>query len=153
ESQFGKDFSESSFDWVELKSIFSKRSKSVIQLKKELKRRFENLKEFYEKNALFESKIAGQADGKKVKEVSRALSEFKENLDGWRQQLPAIIQDEMVRLNTNSTNKNLDFRETITFLESRMDYLIVEINESGLLNNTLENKMLTIPKRQQYLEE
>ena len=153
ESQFGKDFSESSFDWVELKSIFSKRSKSVIQLKKELKRRFENLKEFYEKNALFESKIAGQADGKKVKEVSRALSEFKENLDGWRQQLPAIIQDEMIRLNTKSTNKNLDFKETITFLESRMDYLIVEINESGLLNNTLENKMLTIPKRQQYLEE
>ena len=59
----------------------------------------------------------------------------------------------MRRLNAKSIHSELDFKEKIKDLESALDLFLEEFNGAGLYQDDLKHEMLTVPKRQEFLEE
>lgn len=154
ENKFGKSFSDSFYSWVEFKSMFSKKEKAAFQQRKELNRKFFELTSYFEANPVFESGFSlGKSSGKNVVSARQSLATFENDLYQWRNTLPSIVQDEVMRLNSRTVNGHLNEKEGIEMLENELDAFISDINEGRLFKKHLENKMLTLPKRQQYLEE
>ena len=85
--------------------------------------------------------------------VVENLEAFSVQLEQWRNDLPNLVQEEFVRLSQKTVHPHLDFKEQIKELEYALELFVEELNESGLYQLPKENKMLTIPKRQKYLEE
>lgn len=88
-----------------------------------------------------------------MQKVRQNLTNFEKTLQHWRTSHPAFVQEGIQRLNAKGIQSDAIFYTPITELEYGLDQLIAELNTVRLYQQPFENKMLTIPKRQKYLEE
>jgi len=85
--------------------------------------------------------------------LAALLVRFAAALDGWRSGLPAVIQDDALRLNSQTALQELSATLQIGVLEQELAALVASINETGLFGMPVEAKMMTMPRRQKFLEE
>ena len=85
--------------------------------------------------------------------LAALLIRFAAALDGWRSALPTVIQDDALRLNSQTALQELPATRQIAVLEQELAELVASLNEAGVFGVPVEAKMMTMPRRQKFLEE
>jgi len=153
ENKHGKHFTEGFFEWVGFKSYFSKKNKAIYKDRKLLVKKYEDLRLSYRQNKAFESVFEKEVDTREVKLIQERLAALHNDLETWRGTINGDVQEQMSKLTSRSVNTKVEgHHELILELEEKLDSFILEINESQLFQDNFTNKMLTLVKKQQYLE-
>ncbi len=155
-NKYGPDFIESGVvtnSKLHFYGVFSNKHKNILQAKDQIGQEFSELHKHYSERQYFDYRFPPSSEGKNIKRIVQTLEDFEKTLQHWYQKLPLIIQEEVHRLSSKTVHVDLDYYEQIKELEYALDLLVEEINNSNLFNQPLQNNMLTIPKRQQFVEE
>ena len=152
-SQFGTSYLRGAGKSMSLVGVFSEKHRLVQEAKEETQSLYRRLAKTFESNAYFDFKFLKLIETKSPAKINESVAEFSQTLRDWQSGIQAQVQEEVARLNQKTAHPSLDFREQVRDLEYSLDLYIEELNEAGLYQLPLENKMLTLPKRQRYLEE
>lgn len=131
---------------------FSRRKREISDFKEQTASRYANLVRQFEEKALFNFQFLPDLSTTTSLEVIDNLGEFEYELNRWIKHIDEQVYDETKRLSSKTVQSGVDFQEQIEELEYALDVFTAELNESKLYHMSAENKMLTIPKRQKYLE-
>ena len=152
-TRFGADFEKPISTSEKLYVVFSDRYKEIVQAKEKIGETFEELRRAYIFRKYFDFDFPPYFDPKNIKKVSEMTKDFEASLRLWRRRIPATVREDVRRLNAKSIHSDLDFREQVKDLEYAMDVFVEEFNTAGLYQDALKHDMLTIPKRQEFLED
>ncbi|MBK7869172.1 MAG: UvrD-helicase domain-containing protein [Saprospiraceae bacterium] len=152
-SRYGADFEHATAGALKLRGVFSGKVKSVLEARDEVAGAYLELVKAFEKERYFDYQFSPSSEGKNIQKVSQNLASFEKALYNWRDGLPALVQEELSRLNAKNANEDLGLNDQIGELEYALDLLADELNETKLYAQPFENKTLTIPRSQKYLEE
>lgn len=137
---------------LKVKAIFSAQAKQQAEDRAAISQAYESLMQTFERIGYFEFEWLSIRECQNISKLEQLLDQFKEKLESWREQLIRIVQDDMRRLNHKTVAANTGFEDQIRELEESLDLLIEDCNRSGIYQEALENKTLTLPKRQKKLE-
>jgi len=151
--RFGPDFEKPASTTEKLYGVFSDRYKQISEAKQQLGEDYENLRRAFNQHKYFDFDFPQSFDLRNIKKISEQAAGFEEAMAAWRRRIPGIVREDVRRLNAKSIHGELDFREQIKDLEYAMDVFLEEFNAVGLYGDALKHEMLTIPKRQEFLEE
>ena len=147
ERRFGMELLRSGKGTLRLYGVFSDKHRQMLELKEAIASAGAAMEQTHREHRFFEFNF----DAAELPDEQ--LATFLKALERWRDSLPSVIQDELLRLSAKTALPELGMNEQIEELEMTLDLLTEEINESGLYQLPLENKRLTISKRQRFLEE
>ncbi len=150
---FGGDFEKPASASEKLYGVFSDRYKQISDAKEKLGGDFEALRRAYGLRKYFDFDFPTLFDVRNIKKIAELTKDFEAALRLWRRRIPAVVREDVRRLNAKSIHGELDFREQIKELEYAMDIFLEEFNAAGLYQDSLKHEMLTIPKRQEFLED
>lgn len=153
---YGNDFEESGLlqtGKLKVYGVFSGKHKNILQARNQINEQFKALKIFLQKEGDHRFEMPENIDTKSISKVNNHLNELEDQLHQWSDQLQDRLQEDLQRLNTKSVHPNLDYAEQINELEYTLDMEIEALNTSGLYQESKENKMLTIPMRQLFIQE
>lgn len=150
-NQFGQPFEETSERTLRFYGFFSKKQKEILQARQQIEGLYTQLKQKFELFGYFDF-LFPAAGSKPVAELRPTVVAFEESLDKWQHKHSAIIQDNIQRLSRKTVHPRLHMEDDIEELEDDLEHLLNELNETMLFAQPFEHKMLTIPKRQRYLE-
>jgi hypothetical protein len=151
--RFGPDFEKPISSAEKLYGVFSDKYKELVAAKERIGGIFGDMRQAYSLRRYFEFDFPPQFDQRNIKKISELTKDFDAALKMWRKRVPAIVREDVRRLNAKSIHPELDFREQIRDLETALDLFLEEFNASGLYQDPLKHEMLTVPKRQEFLEE
>lgn len=151
--RFGPDFEKPISSSEKLYGVFSEKYKELVAAKEKLGGIFDEMRQAYALRRYFEFDFPAQFDPKNIKKISELTRDFDGALKMWRRRVPAIVREDVRRLNAKSVHSELDYREQIRDLEQALDTFLEEFNATGLYQDALKHEMLTIPKRQEFLED
>jgi AAA domain/PhoH-like protein len=151
-NRYGSDFEKAASASEKLYGVFSEKYKDIIESKDKIGADFENLRKIYLTRKYFDFDFPANLDTKNIRKISELAKDFEASLRLWRKRIPATVREDIRRLNTKSILFDLDFREQIKDLEYSMDIYLDEFNNTGLYGDAVKSEMLTIPKRQEFLE-
>ncbi len=155
--QFGEAFEDNSLlriSGLRTSALFSNRSKNVLTAKEDVVQQYEELQKIYNQHKYFTHSFLKKSEQKDFKKLQTNLETFELVLRGWRKSLAAIVQEELQRLNSKTSqyfDKNMS--ETIHDLETDLDRLTASTNDRQLYAAPFAHKMLTLPKRMAFIEE
>lgn len=152
-TRFGSDFEKPISASEKLYGVFSERYKEIVEAKEKLGGIFDEMRKAHGLRKYFEFDFPPNFDIRNIKKVSELTKDFEAALRMWRRRIPSAVREDLRRLNARSIHADLDFREQIKDLEYAMDVFLEEFNATGLYADTLRHEALTIPKRQEFLEE
>ena len=150
--QLGNDFLEAGPRAFQIPFLFSKKKKRIVAAQNDVAKGYRLLLKTFEKDPYFEFVLPSAKEGMEMGEVKRGLEGFKKAFDRWIAQLDDRVQKETNRLNSKTAHPALGVKEEMSQLEFSLDVLMEEINQAHLYQKPLENKTLTIPRRQRFLE-
>jgi hypothetical protein len=148
----GDDFRHAGARQSILPVLFSAKKKRLTAAREHVSKLYQPLVREFEANPYFDFHFAPCKDGMNIPKTLENLSSFSVSLKQWGQKLDTLVQDELLRLNSKTAHPGLDYNEQIRDLEYGLDMCLEELNESSLYHRGFENKTLTIPQRQKYLE-
>jgi hypothetical protein len=157
--QFGDDFETNSslrLGVLQLTSVFSDRSAAILKAKEALLVSYKSLEKIFisREYKYFEHPFLGVAEAKNLTRLQANLRTFELSLQAFRTRLPSLVGEQVGRMNARTVQH---FEPTIGAqthdLENHLDMLLENINAQNIFSEPLQHKMLTIPKRQQYIEE
>lgn len=152
-NRFGSEFEKPISVSEKLYGVFSDRYKEIVAAKEKIGVTFDEMRRAYGLRKHFEFDFPSYLDNKNIKKISELTKDFEASLRMWRKRIPAAVREDVRRLNGKSIQADLDFREQVKELEYAMDVFLEEFNATGLYQDALKHEMLTIPKRQEFLEE
>ena len=150
--KFGSDFKDASIGSFRIPFLFSAKKKKVVSAQNDCAKSYQKLRKAFEANPYFEFQFNAAKNGMDIPEVTEGLKSFQEAFVFWKSKLDGNIQEEVIRLNSKTAHPSLGIKEGITQLEYSLDLFLEELNEAGIYQKPLENKTLTVPQRQKYLE-
>ncbi len=150
---FGSDFEKPISATEKLYGVFSDRFKEIVAAKEKIGATFDEMRRTYGLRKYFDFDFPTHFDNKNIKKISEYTKDFEATLRLWRRRIPSVVREDVRRLNAKSIHTDLDFREQIKELEYAMDIFLEEFNAAGLYDDALKHEMLTIPKRQEFLED
>ncbi|HRI61289.1 MAG TPA: PhoH family protein [Saprospiraceae bacterium] len=152
-NRFGSDFEKPISAAEKLYGVFSDRYKEIVAAKEKIGVTFDEMRRAYALRKHFEFDFPAYFDSKNIKKISELTKDFEASLRMWRKRIPSVVREDVRRLNGKSIQADLDFREQVKELEYAMDVFLEEFNATGLYEEALKHEMLTIPKRQEFLED
>ncbi|MBK6930406.1 MAG: PhoH family protein [Saprospirales bacterium] len=150
---FGPDFEKPASASEKLYGVFSDRYKQISAAKQKLGEDYEALRHTYHLRKYFDFEFPLAFDVRNIKKIAELARDFEGALRTWRRRIPGIVREDVRRLHAKSIHSELDFREQIKELEYAMDVFLEEFNAAGLYEDSIKHEMLTIPKRQEFLED
>ena len=150
--RYGADFEKPASTTEKLYGVFSDRYKEIVASKAKISADFEELFKMYGFRKYFEFDFPPQLDVRNIRKVSELSKGFEAALQMWRKRIPGIVREDVRRLNVKSIHNELDYRDDVRELEHSMDAFIESFNDAELYEETLRHEMLTVPKRQEFLE-
>ncbi len=132
--------------------VFSKKHQSIFDIHQKIQDQYLTLRQTCEKRNYFDYTFSEFSDTKNIHKLRKSLNDFSTHLKTWQSQISNNLQEEVTRLSHKTIHPELDYKASIVEVENALDILVKELNDSKLYEEVLENKMLTVPMRQQYLE-
>lgn len=152
-TRFGSDFEKPISAAEKIYGVFSDRYKEIVAAKEKIGTTFDEMRRAYGLRKHFEFDFPSYFDNKNIKKISELTKDFEASMRMWRRRIPTTVREDVRRLNGKSIQADLDFREQVKELEYAMDVFLEEFNAIGLYNEAMKHEMLTIPKRQEFLED
>lgn len=150
-NKYGEPFLNAKLGKIKWHGSLSMQGRSAIGAYKQLIQHYESLKNKFENLGWFTFDWPALEKTRSIAPVKLALESFEKTLKNGHLELGQFIQEEQLRLNSKSVLPALVPKIQIAELEEEMDELLAELNTAELLNLRLDNKMLTLNKRKQYL--
>lgn len=150
-SAYGAPFLDAKLGKIKWYGPLSSQGKSAISAYKQLIQDYEALKSKFERVRWFSFVWPSGEKTRSIAPLKAALESFENTLKNGHIELGKFILEEQLRLNTKSALPELAIKTQIAALEEEMDDLLTDFNGTDLLSSNLENKMLTLSKRKQYL--
>ncbi|PHN01804.1 hypothetical protein [Flavilitoribacter nigricans] len=150
---FGRDPLESTKTTLKLYARFSDKFRRTLAAKEDLARSYQELEKTLKDRPYFHHDFLPLTERHLLGKLSSNLESLQNQLRAWREQLGQSVQDELLRLSSKTVHAELPGYQRIEELETDLDLLVEGLNDSGLFQLPLENKNLTLPKRQRFLEE
>ncbi|RMG82320.1 MAG: hypothetical protein D6714_11480 [Bacteroidetes bacterium] len=150
--QYGADFNASGIGALKVLGLFSRHKKQIARAKEDVARDYAALERVFERGKYFEFHFLEAKDRQNIPKLTENLESFKNTLLYWQSKIETHVQEELMRLNSRNVHPDLDYKDQIAELEYALDLLIEEINEAKIYHRPIQNKALTIPQRQKYLE-
>ena len=153
--QFGKAFNDSGMVQSSKRivyKVFSTKHKNIAAIHKKIASQYQSLRQICQRQNYFDYSFLSEAEARNIQKLSKALTGLSTELLQWRQQIPMNLQDEVARLSNKTVHPDLDYKKQVVALELALDSLIEKLNGSKLYKKAFSHKMLTIPKRQHFLE-
>lgn len=151
--RFGADFAKPLSTTDKIAGAVSDRYKQMVAGKEQVGEAFEALRRRYVLRKYFDFDFPTAFDTRDLPRIAEFTQNFESALNHWQKRIPALVREEVRRLNARTIHQGLDFRDSVRELEQALDDFLVEFNASGLYAEPLRHEMLTIPKRQEFLEE
>jgi hypothetical protein len=151
--RFGPNFEKPVSSGEKLYGVFSDKYKELVAAKGRIGGVFDEMRQAYSLRRYFEFDIPASFDNRNIRKISELTKDFDAALKIWRRRVPSIVREDVRRLNAKSIHSELDFKEQILDLETALDLYLEEFNSSGLYQDALKHEMLTVPKRQEFLED
>lgn len=152
-NRFGSDFEKPISAAEKLYGVFSDRYKEIVAAKEKIGATFDEMRRTHSLRKHFDFDFPAYFDTRNIRKISELTKDFEASLRMWRRRIPAVVREDVRRLNGKSIQADLDFREQVKELEYAMDVFLEEFNATGLYEDSLKHEMLTIPKRQEFLED
>ncbi|MBN8683309.1 MAG: hypothetical protein J0L99_11715 [Chitinophagales bacterium] len=153
-NSYGPDFTKPLSSSEKIYGVFSDRYKAIVALKEKIAEDFEAMRRLYSLRRHFEFDFPAHFDNRNITKIAALTKGFSAALDHWRKRIPAVVREDVRRLNNRSIHSELSqYRETIFDVEAALDAFVERFNETGLFEEHLRHEMLTLPKRQEFLEE
>ncbi len=150
---YGEDLLKSSRPTLKLYGIFADKYKAALEARSRIARLYETLQKTCEERQLFDHDFLNIKESRSLPKLRANLEKLGSTLEEWRNRLNSTIQEDLTRLSAKTAHPGLGFAEQVANLEDALDNLIDEINGSGLYQLPIQNKMLTLSKRQKLLED
>jgi len=150
--QFGPDFEKPLSTAEKIYGVFSERYRQIVEAKEKVSADFEQLRQTHQNRKYFEFEFAPGTDAGQIPKIAEQTRAYEKTLNTWLRSIPAVVREDVRRLNARSVHPEIDFRDVISDLETALDAFLADFNHSGLYQETLKHEMLTIPKRQAFLE-
>jgi len=151
-TRFGPDFEKPISSSEKLYGVFSEKYKEIVAAKERIGGIFDEMRRAYSLRRYFEFDFPPNFDNRNIRRISELTKDFDAAMRLWHRRIPAIVREEVRRLNAKSIHSELDFKEKIKELEHSLDMFLEEFNDAGLYQENLKHEMLTVPKRQEFLE-
>lgn len=148
---FGEAF-EKSGSGLSLKGIFQNQARAIKNAKEEIAQSYLALARYHESHNFFDFPFLSASEAKNMGKVKKSLLGFREALGEWRQHIRERVLEEVTRLNKQTVFPELGFQEPIAQLEERIDSTLLSLNQARLYAETVDANMLTIPKKQKFLD-
>lgn len=150
--RFGPEFEKQLSTVEKLYGVFSERYKQIVEAKEKIGADYELLRQTHQNRKYFEYDFPANVDAGQIPRIAEQTRAYEKMLNAWLRSVPSLVRDDVRRLNARSVHPALDFRDDVSQLETALDECLTEFNESGLYQEPLKHEMLTIPKRQAFLE-
>jgi hypothetical protein len=151
-SRFGADFGKPLSATDKLAGALSDRYKLIVAGKEEVGRAYEALRKTYALHRYFEFDFPNEFDTRDIPRISALANNFDTALANWHKRIPVNVREDVRRLNARTIHSAVDFRDSVRDLEQQLDDFLSDFNASGLYATPLRHEMLTIPMRQEFLE-
>jgi len=152
-TKYGRDFELNSMTSLRLYGSFLSRFRERLETKKSIFDQYHKLVAAFKERPLFDFEFAPAEGGRDLPRMRESLDAFQEDLAEWREKLPDLIQENLLRLSSKTVHPELPFKGRLIELEEALDMQLAELNRAQLYTEPFENRMLTIPRRRKYLEE
>lgn len=150
---YGRDPLESTRTTLKLYGRFSDKFRKTLAAKEDLAGSYEGLIRLVQGSGFVQHDFLPITERHLLSKLSANVDQLQQQLYQWREQLGNAVQEELLRLSSKTVHTELYGHERIGELENELDLLVEGLNASGLLQLPLENKNLTLPRRQRFLEE
>ncbi len=152
--RFGADFEKPLSTAEKVYGVFSDRYRQIVEAKEKMSAYFRQLYQEHQRYKYFEFDFPSPLDATQLPQIAESTRAYEKALRQWLRNIPALLREEMRRLNSRSVHPEMavNFREAISELETALDDFLIEFNESGLYEEAFKHEMLTLPKRQEFLE-
>ena len=153
QGRFGASFETAGLGGLRFRSVFSGKSKEILAARQQIAAAYERLLADFTLNPYFDFSFTDADGGAALPQVKDNLARFSQALQRWHTGLREAVQEEVQRLSPKTTLPVLNFSEQVVEMESGLEGLLDQANESGLYHLPVHNKMLTIPRQQRLLDE
>lgn len=152
-SRHGADFGKPISTAEKLYGTLSERYKMMVSDKEQVGVAYEALRKRFSLTKLFDFDFPQQYDARDLPKIADSTQTFEAALENWFKRIPLLVRDEVRKLNARTIQHGIDFRDSVQELEQQLDHFLDDFNASGLYTQPLRHEMLTIPKRQEFLED
>jgi hypothetical protein len=149
---YGEAFEKTSSSAARLKGIFNKETRAMRDAREEIAELYQALVRRHDENNFFDFPFLSASEARNMPKVRNNLAVFQQALLHWRGQIRDRVQEEAARLNRQTAYQSLEMQDEVVQLEERIDEALSAINETQLYTETLDANMLTIPKKQKFLD-
>jgi hypothetical protein len=153
---YGSDFEDSGLiqkSKLKVYGVFSGKHKNILHARERISYDYKNLKQLLQDNYRDAFQFSDNIDQRSSHKIIEHLNEIEDQLFQWQETQKASIPETLQRLNAKSIHAGLDYSERISGLEYSLDVIIEDFNEAKLYQLPLQNRMLTIPMRQLFIQD
>jgi hypothetical protein len=153
EQSHGASFLTVTTGQLRLLGTLSLKKRNLWQDRQQVFELYDQLKESYRRNTQFDFEWPVLSRIKNLQQVKSLAEQFQKALQAWQNDLPQYLQEETTRLSSKTVQQKLVTSTLPLNLEEKMDALLHELNDSELLAEPVVHQLLTLQKRQKFLEQ
>lgn len=137
---------------LKINGIIQKKYKAVLTSRAAMYRQLTTLEEQHQEKEYFDFSFAEKPSS--LESFIAIVNEYQVALDNWWKSIGGKVQDELLRLSGKTVQVSLNaFKMEIEGLEVDIESYIEELNGIGLYHLPFSANMLTLSKKQKYLED
>lgn len=152
-NRFGVDFGKPISAVEKLYGTLSDKYKQMVTDKEQVGVAFDALRKKYQFYKYFDFDFPQVFDYRDLPKIAELTQSFETSLSNWQKRIPTTVREEVRRLNGRTIHQGINFRDSVQDLEQQLDQFLQAFNDSGLYEQPVRHEMLTIPKRQEFLED
>lgn len=153
---YGNDFEDSGIlqkGKLKVYGVFSGKHKNILQARSSISEQYQDLRQLLLNNYPDAFNAPETIDQKASQKIIDLLHKLEDQLYDWLDTQKSSIAESLQRLNTKSVHPSLDYAEQISELEYSLHVNIEALNDAKLYQLPLQNRMLTIPMRQLFIQD
>lgn len=150
--ELGPDFFNSSHTALQLSGTFSQHARRILEARKDIAGEIDRLNTASVPLRDFGMGKEPLQAPKNFRKLQDQIQHYREQLQKWYQELPSYVQEEALRLSGTHLHANILPGSLILEMETEMDTLLQELNQARLLSAPVAHQLLTLSKRQKFLE-
>ena len=153
ENLFGSSFKNNGLSMLKLKAKISKKQTHTLKAREQLLQKYQSCKETLENIDQLKIILPEASVSLLPSQMTKALETAENQLKDWRTAQRQEMNEHLLRLSAKTAWEEIPSSSEISKLESDFDQLIEELNNSQIYHAHIENRVLTLIKRQQLLEQ
>lgn len=151
-NKYGEIFEKGGSSGAKIKGIFNARSRQMATAREEITQSYLALARHHQDHNFFDFTFSSPGEARSMPRVIESLKRYGKALGEWRQRIRERVLEEIARLNRQTVYPEIGFQEPIAHLEERIDHTLADLNEALVYSEKMEANMLTLPKKQKFLD-